>query len=69
MNTGRLKPRRRRIGQLLVLYRASHQMGIGIRELAKEVGISPATLSRVERGQGMDADTMLKLWAWLNSDM
>ena len=58
------KPRRSRLGQLLVLYRATK--GFGVRELAAEAGLSAATVSRVERGHSMDADTLLKLWAWLN---
>ena len=59
------KPRVRIIGRLFVLYRATHLMGI--RELAKAIGTSAATLSRIERGHAMDADTLLKVWAWLNS--
>lgn len=59
----RTKPRPTRWGQIMVLYRATHQ--IGMRELAKETGISSATLSRVERGHAMDADTLLKFWTWL----
>lgn len=62
--TTRNQPRQTRIGRLLVLYRASRQ--IGVRELAKEAHTSAATLSRIERGHAMDADTLLKLWAWLN---
>lgn len=61
----RTQLRRSRIGQLLVLYRATKNYGV--RELGREVGISAATLSRIERGHAMDADTLLKLWAWLNA--
>ena len=61
-----MKPRARIIGRLLVLYRATRQ--IGVRELAPEIGISIATLSRIERGHAMDADTLLKVWTWLNSE-
>lgn len=49
------KPRSSRIGRLLVLYRATQQQGV--RELSHEIGISAATLSRIERGHAMDADT------------
>lgn len=67
MRTGtapsRLKPPQRRIGRLLVLYRSMRQ--IGIRTMAKETGISHATLSRIERGHAMDAETMIRLWSWL----
>ena len=58
-------PRRKRIGQLLVLYRATK--GCGVRDLAREVGISAATMSRIERGHAMDAETLLKIWTWLNA--
>ena len=59
----RLKPRRSNLGRVLVLYRASQQMGV--RELSKACGISAATLSRIERGHAMDAETLLRLWTWL----
>ena len=59
---GRL-PRPTNLGKLLTLYRNMH--GVSIRALAVWVGTSAATLNRIERGQAMDADTMLKLWAWL----
>ena len=59
------KPRQSVIGRLLVLYRASQNCGV--RALASTIGISAATLSRIERGHAMDADTLLKVWAWLNS--
>ncbi len=40
--------------------------GLGIREAAEEAGISPATLSRVERGDYLPGrDNLLKLKAWL----
>lgn len=60
----RSKLRRSRIGRLLVLYRATHSCGV--RELGRQIGVSAATLSRIERGHAMDADTLLKIWAWLN---
>src|SRR5205809_6297369 len=54
-----------------------HQMGPlvrerrgerGIREVAADIGISPATLSRVERGKLPDLDTFSKLCRWLQVD-
>lgn len=33
-------------------------IGIGVRELAREAGISPATLSRVENGGSANASTL-----------
>lgn len=40
----------------------------GIREVAKEIEISPATLSRVERGYIPDLDTFGKVCRWLGID-
>jgi transcriptional regulator with XRE-family HTH domain len=40
----------------------------GIRATAKRIGISPATLSRVERGHVPDIDTFRKICAWLEVD-
>lgn len=42
--------------------------GRGIREIAKEIGISPATLSRVENGKEPDLDTFRKICQWLRVD-
>jgi transcriptional regulator with XRE-family HTH domain len=40
----------------------------GVREFSKRVGISPATLSRVERGNLPDLETFTKLCAYMNLD-
>ncbi len=40
--------------------------GRGIREVATEIGISAATLSRIESGKQPDLDTFTKLCKWLN---
>lgn len=40
----------------------------GIRDVAKEIGISPATLSRIERGHIPDLETFGKICRWLNVD-
>lgn len=40
----------------------------GVRETAKEIGISHATLSRVERGYLPDLDTFSKICKWLEID-
>ena len=42
--------------------------GRGIREVAKEVGISYATLSRVESGKLPDLETFAKICQWLKID-
>jgi transcriptional regulator with XRE-family HTH domain len=39
--------------------------GRGIREVALEIGISPATLTRVEGGRLPDIETFQKICSWL----
>ncbi len=51
------------IGAVLKTYR--EKQGFGVREMAAWLEISPATLSRIERGHPMDSATMLKLIWWL----
>lgn len=52
------------LGQKLLKERGER----GIREVAKEIGISHATLSRVERGLLPDLDTFGKICKWLDID-
>ncbi|MEZ4650946.1 MAG: helix-turn-helix transcriptional regulator [Candidatus Eisenbacteria bacterium] len=40
----------------------------GLRDVAKEIGISPATLMRVENGRVPDLATFAKLCQWLGVD-
>jgi len=40
----------------------------GIREVAKEIGVSPATLSRIERGYVPDIETFGKVCRWMKVD-
>ncbi|HEX8459351.1 MAG TPA: helix-turn-helix transcriptional regulator [Pyrinomonadaceae bacterium] len=42
--------------------------GRGVRDTAKEIGISHGTLSRLERGYLPDLDTFGKVCRWLNID-
>lgn len=37
----------------------------GVREVAKAIGISAATLSRFERGENCDAKTLAKILNWV----
>lgn len=53
-----------RLAEQIQLRRA----GKGIREAAKEVGISPATLSRVENRKVPDLETFGKICRWLDED-
>ena len=36
----------------------------GLRQVAREIGISPATLSRAERGEGCDGETLARIVLW-----
>lgn len=42
--------------------------GAGIRSAAKEMGISSATLSRIERGKFPTIPTFIKICKWLDLD-
>jgi transcriptional regulator with XRE-family HTH domain len=47
---------------------AEKRGGLGVRAAAKEIGISAATLSRVERGFLPDLETFRKICKWLGLD-
>lgn len=47
---------------------AKKRTGKGIRETARLIGISAATLSRVENGNVTDLDTFRKICSWLEVD-
>ena len=53
-----------RLGNLL----RERRGGRGVRDVAKEIGVSPATLTRVEGGKVPDLDTFRKLCTWLKVD-
>ncbi len=38
---------------------------LGLREMARRIGFSAATLSRIERGYPMQADTLMALLNWM----
>lgn len=52
------------LGQMVREKRADR----GIREAAAEVGVSPATLSRVEGGSQPDLETFSRICKWLGVD-
>lgn len=52
-----------RLGEVLYWWRTI--MRITIRDMAAELGISAATLSRIENGQEMDGTTLAKILTWL----
>lgn len=51
------------IGELIRVWRVVNDLGA--RDVAKMLGVSAATVSRIERGETVDAKTMLKLICWL----
>lgn len=57
----RIRPNR--LGTMLRLWRTIHQRDL--RSVAASMGLSSATLMRIEHGQAFDAETLLKLWHWL----
>jgi transcriptional regulator with XRE-family HTH domain len=48
-----------------VIRRWRRNSDIGLREAAREIGVSHGTLSRIERDEEMDAKTLVKLLTWL----
>jgi transcriptional regulator with XRE-family HTH domain len=52
------------LGRLITVRRG----GQGVRAAADEVGVSPATLSRVENGHMPDLETFAKICKWLERD-
>ncbi len=52
------------LGQRVSRYRGS----MGIRAAAREIGISPTTLSRIEHGHVPDLKTLQKICDWMGED-
>lgn len=57
-------PSLRSLGRLVAEKRGK----VGIRATAREIGLSPATLSRVENGQMPDLANFTKICRWLEVD-
>lgn len=55
-----------RLGLFMKRWRSSHDTPL--RELAKQLGISAATLSRIEQGKQCDATTLMKIFNWLTGE-
>ena len=50
--------------------RKREEMGLSLRDVADETGVSASTLSRIENGTGKpDADNIARLTAWLDVPM
>ena len=52
------------LGQLVAQKRGK----VGIRTTAREIGVSPATLSRIENGKLPDLENFAKICQWLEVD-
>lgn len=42
--------------------------GMNIRDAASMIGVTHATLSRLERGLPIDADNLIAVWRWLTGE-
>jgi transcriptional regulator with XRE-family HTH domain len=50
--------------------RRREELGLSLRDVADETGVSASTLSRIENGTGKpDADNIARLTGWLNMPM
>ena len=56
----------RQLGEVINCWRTVRRMGI--REAAKVIGVSHATLSRIENGKSADGKTVVRLLDWLLHD-
>lgn len=52
-----------RLGKIFKDYRYANKLGV--REFGKELGVSTATVSRIENGKPPDFGTLKKIIAWL----
>jgi predicted transcriptional regulator len=52
-----------RLGDVLHKWRRMSELDL--KAVAEEIGISVSTLSRLERGNTPDGDTLRKVWSWL----
>lgn len=51
------------IGELIRSWRQKHDLGV--REMGHLLGVSHGTVSRIERGEQIDAVTLMKLMNWM----
>lgn len=54
------------LAKMFIAYRQKYD--VSQRSQAREMGVSAATMSRIEDGQGMDLDTIFKLLAWMKEN-
>lgn len=51
------------LGPVLAGYREAARFGV--RAMASQIGISPATLNRIENGHACDSDTLAAILLWM----
>lgn len=56
-----------RLGIVISKWRWAQRLTL--RDAAKEMGISAATLMRIERGEPMDGSTLAKIQLWLFAEV
>lgn len=44
-------------------------LGATVRDAAREIGVSSATISRAQRGMACDANSFVAICAWIGVDM
>ena len=54
-----------KLGEAIKGWRAIQVPSVGLRAAAKEIGVSPTTLSQIERGHIPDSQTLIQIWGWL----
>lgn len=52
-----------RIGRIIKDWRWANR--VNIRDMAKELGVSHSTLSRLESGENMDGETLGRILQWM----
>lgn len=60
-----VKEHETKLGAMLALYR--HARGVDLRTIATEIGVSAATMSRIENGKSPDLRTFSKMLVWMES--
>lgn len=54
------------LGRVIKKYRLMSEKNL--RDMAAEIGVSPATLMRIEHGRSIDAATLVVLLNWLTKE-
>lgn len=62
------KKQKERMNLNRVLREWRYAARITVRQAAREIGLSPATLNRFERGENCDSGTMASIFRWLLAD-